>query len=671
MPDPRPRLAGLIAGTLVVLGAAAAWWAVSARHGSTTAGMPAVLVDVVQLDVIEAFGRAGPEVRIVAQDAEAPLQCAPAVFEKDAGLASDAAHKVIRAQAESAFEIRAGPFLPGAVLVARTMVYSAFRTDPERVDPAPVTYRILVDGQERARLGSEYVREMEVDSPYDQVLRTLRVPLDPGPGAGPGGAQGGRAGGPVTLRFETTRGGQPVPAGVTPAEPLWWELRVVQRVPVPRQASSPSRPNVLLLMVDTLAAGHTSLCGYSRRTTPELESLAQGGTVFEQAVAPASWTLPSVATLFTGLPPNTHGVLGDTRSYLMDGLVTWPEMLRQSGVPGLAVVANPLVCKGGNFQQGFDDWQQATNENARALNGRLLAWIDAQPAPGRWFAYVHYMEPHAPYAAPGEARAHFCDDYVEHRPFGGNLPGQLQRGEIEDFSPAARQHLVDLYDGEVAFLDACVGELRAALQVRSLLDRTLVVLVADHGEELFEHGRLGHGFSLFEEQIRVPLLLVGPGVPAGLRVAARTGTAGLANTLLLLAGSVKLPDAADALFPLPGAVAARSPVFSTVRTQLFGPRHSLVSASDDAARKVVVTLDEQGGLVGVERFDRSRDAREAVPLPAEGLAADEAAAWDALQGEATQWFTDTAARRPAGEQPHSPEIDAGLEQLGYTGSAGH
>jgi len=664
LPDPRPRIARLLLGALVLLAAVVLWRTLAAR-GERPAALPPLAVEVTRLDVIDAFDRGAPEVSVVAQDAGRPLLCTPARFEKDATLASDDGHKVIRAHAESAFEVRVDGLRPGARLIARTLVHSAHRKDPELVDPLPVTFRILVDGAERASLSSDYVRQMDVESPYDQVLRTLDVPLQPPPS------------GVATLRFETTRAGQPAPAeplpeGAVPAEPCWWELRVEQPVPVPRQAASRTRPNVLVLMVDTLSARHMSLYGAARPTTPALADFAQRGTVFERAVSAASWTLPSVATHLTGLPPNTHGVLGDSRSYLMDGLTTWPEMLRQSGLAGLAVVGNPLVCQGGNFQQGFETWVQANEENADQLNARLLEWLDGPLADGRWFAYVHYMEPHAPYSAPGPARERFTNGYQERRSFAGNLPGQLQREEIPPFQPDEQQHIVDLYDGEVAYFDAAFARLRDALSNRGLLENTIVVLLADHGEELFQHGRLGHGFSLHGEQIEVPLLLAGPGVPTA-RVPEQVGTAGLANTLLLLAGVQPLPDGAPALFPRPAPGAAPGgPVFSLVRTQLFGPRRPIVSAIDGAGRKVIATLDEQGTPQSAEWYDLTRDPEERAPLgAAEGatLDAGERAAFEDLQQQALAWYASTAARRPAGQQPLSPEVQSGLEQLGYVGGA--
>ncbi|HZM00219.1 MAG TPA: sulfatase, partial [Planctomycetota bacterium] len=482
---------------------------------------PTVTVEVTALDIVSAFASGAPGLRVIEQTRDMPLQAVPAAsLDKSTALASDLDALVIAARAESAFELEAGPFAPGARLRARTMVYSQFRNDAALVDPAPATFRILVDGRERAALGSEYVREVDGhEHPYDQLMRTLEIPLDEAVG---------RA---VKLRFETTRHGASVPADAIPAETAWWELAVVQPVEVERQLASPARPNLLVLVVDTLAAGRMSLYGYARDTTPNLKAFASRGMLYEAAVAPSSWTLPATASLLTGLPPNTHGVLGDARSYLMDGLQTWPELLRAQGLEGAAFVANPLIAEANNFHQGFGHWRQANDARAAELNARLLAWIDGQPPERRWFAYVHYIDPHAPYGAPGDERERFCAGYSERRDFGGFLPNLLQAGQVDAFDARGQQHVIDLYDAEVSYFDRCFGELQDELQRRGLLDQTIVVLTADHGEELFEHGRLGHGYALYEELTWVPLVAAGPGLEAGARRGAPLGLAALAATL--------------------------------------------------------------------------------------------------------------------------------------------
>jgi arylsulfatase A-like enzyme len=599
-------------------------------------------------------------VTVLTEQPDMPLRCVPAAaLDKDTQLASDQSALVLHARPESAFEVRVGPFARGARLRIRTFVFSAARNDPALVDPLPSTFSVLVDGEQRVKLGSDYVRDTAGhEHPFDRFMRTIELPL------------ASAAGRELVLRFETTRGGAGVPEGVVPSEPVWWSLEVVHQVEVPRQTVSSARPNLLVLVVDTLSARRMSLHGYARPTTPELDEFASAGTVFLSAVAPSSWTLPSVASLLTGLAPNTHGVLGDSRSYLMDGLQTWPERLREAGIEGAAFVANPLMARANHFDQGFGSWVAADDAPACDLNERLLAWVDGQPPDRRWFAYVHYMDPHAPYGAPDGLRERFTGDYVERRKFGGFLPNALQRGDLEPFDAAAREHIGSLYDGELAYFDTCFGVLRHELQRRGLLERTVVVLTSDHGEELFEHGQLGHGYALHEQMLGVPLVMVGPGVPSGERRSEPVGTARLAPTLLALAGLAP-PDGQVPLPPFgPGPVP--EPVYSSVRTELFGPRRNLVSARDVQGRKVVLALDEADELAEVQGYDLAQDPEGLRALDITELPADERRAYEQLVERALRWYGETAAARPPEPQPMNDALraamDEAMRQVGYTGA---
>jgi len=621
-------------------------------------GAPPVVVEVAALDIIEAFARKDERVTIVAQNEQLPLYCGPGNFEKGTQLASDEAHKVIGARAESAFEITLGPLAKGARLLARTLVYSAFPHDPERADPAPVTFRILVNGLEAVALRSDYILQPgPSEHPYDQLMRTLTVPLV------------AAEAGPVTLRFETTRLGAPAPGpGVVPSEPLWWDLVVMQPVPVPRQQARRSQPNVLMLVVDTLAAGRMSLHGYGRPTSPEIDRFAARGLRFERALSMSSWTLPATASLLTGLSPNEHGVLGGTRSYLMDGVLTWPEVLRQQGVEGGAFVANTLISQANNFQQGFGHWEQANDETAEQLNARLLAWIDAQPPGARWFAYVHYMDPHAPYDAPGVARDRFSGGTPAPAELSSLRPEGAQRGDVPLPDATARAQLVNLYDGEVAYFDVCFGALMKALEQRGQADDTVVVLTSDHGEELFEHGRWGHGYSLYNELLHVPLVVAGPGFERG---SVRADPVSTASVVSLLLGAANAPPAPDALPMLPPpAPDDWRPVMSMVRTELFGPQRTLVSAQTATRKDIWIQDDDSpaGQFKGDEYFNLETDPGEQQPLMTFGMESEELnQRREPLLQEIWAWYRATAARRPAEPQPQNPDIMDALREIGYVG----
>lgn len=604
------------------------------------------------LDLIEAWRADGGRARVEREHARAPLGVVPAEFE--AIHRREAAPLVVRALPESRFTFPLDVPATGGVLEVATFVRSF---DPGARDPEAGRFVVRIDERAVWELDAGYAHAADAPAhPFERAIRTHEIDLQP------------HAGRRVVLAFETTRATAPRPERVQD-ELAWWRLAVRRRQTVPRQHAGANAPHLLVICVDTLSAGRTSLARTDRATTPRLAAFAERALVFERGLSPSSWTLPATASLLTGLPPNTHGVIGDSRSYLMDSLVTWPERLQRQGLDGAAFVANTLVAQGNNFDQGFAHWEQLDEQPADALNARLLAWIDAQPDGARWFAYVHYMDPHAPYDPPAPERARFAGDYVERRDFSGHLPGRLQRGELEPFTRDEQRHVADLYDAEVAAWDRAFGALLDALEARGLLELTAIVLTADHGEELFEHGALGHGYALHEELLHVPLLVADPRLPPGRR-SAPVGTAAVFNTVLALAGADVLEEGRA---PALTDETAPGTVFSGTITRLFGPDRALVGArrGDD---KVVLTLrpDEQGGerLDEVVAYDLDADPDEQRPLDLAALPAARRAAFTDLVDDALAWHRETAARRPPQAAPPDPTIEERLRSLGYVGEVG-
>ncbi len=288
--------------------------------------------------------------------------------------------------------------------------------------------------------------------------------------------------------------------------------------------------NVLFIVVDTLRADHLPAYGYAEIETPNLDALAAEGVRFDQAFVNASWTRPSFASIMTGRLPSNHGVMAKPAE-LPDEVTTTAEAMHAAGYTTGGFVTNFNVAPYFNFQQGFDHYQFIEPElilganddaakllivqvmrrvvgrfyedrpgfayrDAETVNARLLDWIDAAPAARPFFLFAGFMDPHDPYYA---------------HPYDG-------RG----YSRAAHQHptaeeapeLIRLYDGEIEYWDAQFGRLVAALKERGLYDDLTIIVTADHGEEFHEHGGFWHGTTLYDEQLRVPLLVK---LPAGRR----------------------------------------------------------------------------------------------------------------------------------------------------------
>jgi len=283
-------------------------------------------------------------------------------------------------------------------------------------------------------------------------------------------------------------------------------LRVLVRRELPRRPATDG-PHVIVVVVDTLRADVLARFGGAART-PNLDAQAAAGADFHSARASSSWTWPSTASLLTGLHPNAHGVHDERRCYLVDEVDTLAETFARSGYSTGAFVANVLISSENNFHQGFETYVNVPYANARALNARVGDWLDATEGTAR-LLYLHYFDPHSPYAAPD-------DDAAEADPEQAATIKRLL--DLEDFSEvdpadAVRYlaYLQERYAKEVEYLDRAYGELLEALAARGLLDDALVVFTSDHGEEFYEHGMMLHGPHLYDETVRVPLWVTGYG----------------------------------------------------------------------------------------------------------------------------------------------------------------
>jgi len=345
----------------------------------------------------------------------------------------------------------------------------------------------------------------------------------------------------------------PSGAEVTPAESLaagFAELRVERRERRARAVASPEAPSIVLVLIDTLRADRTSAYGYARPTTPRLEALAARGTLWEEAHSTASWTWPSTASVLTGLYPPQHGVEDARTSFLPEALDTLPEALQRVGVTTAAWSGSPLIVPDKRFDQGFEFFDASRAGRMRRSDIVLPAALEWLETVGdrRFFLYLHLMEPHAPYVPLPPARARFAAevpaDYDTRRPVdhgwalqreGFDSSGQRRTESV--VPPEEQRWISDLYDGSVWSADHYLGELLDRLDALGLAGTTVVAVTSDHGEELFDHGLLTHGHALHRELVRVPLVLAGPGVPQGTRIATPVSCAALGPTLARLGGS--------------------------------------------------------------------------------------------------------------------------------------
>ncbi len=300
------------------------------------------------------------------------------------------------------------------------------------------------------------------------------------------------------------------------------------------QGAQESDINVLWIVLDTVRASSLSLYGYYRATSPNLERLAQLGANFAKAIAPASWTLQSHASMFTGRYPFDLSAEWDVP--LDNTYLTLAEVFRHSGYETAGFVANYyFLSPSFGINRGFDHYESFRltpgrafrstaigeeayskwrffdkieknnsfgNKNAEILRIEFLRWLDRRSQTKPYFAFMNFIDAHAPYLPPARYVSRFTDD----KPI-ANIPAKAELRKDPDLIHG----LQDAYDGEIAYLDEQIGKLYDELAQRGQANNTLLVISSDHGEHFGEHGLLDHGTSNYLPLLHVPLLLICPG----------------------------------------------------------------------------------------------------------------------------------------------------------------
>lgn len=322
-------------------------------------------------------------------------------------------------------------------------------------------------------------------------------------------------------------------------------------------------PNVLLISVDSLRRDHVSAYGYrnpnnpAELTTPAVERLASAGVLFEDAVSTTSWTLPAHMALMTGLPDPLHGVTDNSAS-LDPALETIAELLQAKGYATGGFFSGPNLHPVFGFDQGFERYVDCSGVNVRGSDLRTAGaaefrdanqsshhvvtspavfeqssrWIEESVRAKRpFFAFTHWWDPHYDYLPPAPF------DRLYDASYAGPVRGVHQSEKDVPLAGADLQHLKSLYDGEIRWTDDHVGKLLDLLERLGVAENTLVVFTSDHGEEFFERGRWGHQRTLYDEVVRIPLVMSWPrGLPGGARVGAQVRIQDIYPTIAELCG---------------------------------------------------------------------------------------------------------------------------------------
>ncbi|MCX8064654.1 MAG: sulfatase [Candidatus Hydrogenedentes bacterium] len=318
----------------------------------------------------------------------------------------------------------------------------------------------------------------------------------------------------------------------------------------------PPYPNIVFILIDTLRADCVDPSLKPHPITPFLSSLAENSIYFSDAVTPCSWTKPTMATLFTGISPEKHQVRYSTinedpnkptSDVLPEKYLTLPEYLSQYGYETYAVQTNGNLVPQLGFAQGFNP------ENYHFLLGAVASTVTQKAkeilsnAKSPFFLYLHYLDPHAPYSPPMEILEKVANEQIlseeerewtkphKYMEYLTDLIKYRTKTKAEppnfEYSNAGKQELHRLYLGEVLYVDTEVQKIVEF--IKRNYPKTIFIILSDHGEEFWEHNCVGHGTTLYEEQVRVPVIIHGWNAPPK-NITKPVSTAGLANTILRL-----------------------------------------------------------------------------------------------------------------------------------------
>jgi arylsulfatase A-like enzyme len=401
------------------------------------------------------------------------------------------------------------------------------------------------------------------------------------------------------------------------------------------EADGQHRPNIILIVLDTLRADHLSAYGYPHSTSPNLDQLAANAELYERAISPSTWTLPAHASIFTGLSLRQHGVRyragsGEPARFvtLSTSLPTLAETLDRAGYSTAAFVANCwYLTPDVGLARGFSQYDATPRSvafvrpafgslisalmperyaafirpfhSAAEINTAALAWIDRDhQAP--FFLFLNYMEMHWPYAAPPPYRDAFpasrgtiSDFQVPWDPYQRLTDAVQNHGHR--ITPTEKEELESSYDAALAHLDHELGTFFDGLEQRGLYDRSVIIVTSDHGELFGEHGLIGHGGDPYEGVTHVPLLIRYPHAEEGRRITKPISTRRIFSIALAHAGVAAVADTAEPVvsevYTLPRHGA--EPTGHRIRRALYDSTLKLIASPDGDAVVYDVAADPE------------------------------------------------------------------------------
>jgi len=440
------------------------------------------------------------------------------------------------------------------------------------------------------------------------------------------------------------------------------------------------RPNLILISIDTLRADHLGCYNYPRPTSPTIDALASEGVVFDDASTTSPWTLPSHASMLTGLYPRRHGLrlpvnsmrkarqaaeaLGvETRRYEVSQ-TTLAEHLGRAGYATAGFVNFTLVSERYGFDRGFHQFSHIENDSGSSKPSKIaqhaVRWLESPPSEP-FFLFLHFYDVHSPYQSLPKYREEFVNDYDG--PLGPSGFLHFKRILNGNYQPtdADVQYLEDIYDAGIRQLDDGLRRIVASLEKSGLMEDTLIVITSDHGEEFMEHGGVSHGADHYQEVMRIPWVMRGPDVPPGKRVQTMVSLVDLMPTVLGVLG-IDLPGDLDGV-----------DVGSTWRSDAQPiERYLFAEAEMSAGFELDLEAVDVKKAVRNSRFKlhyntaaQTKELYDLLSDPGETQNVADAGhrAGDQLMRRLEQFLTDPVTSQPVA--PLSPEQRKSLKSVGY------
>ncbi len=444
-------------------------------------------------------------------------------------------------------------------------------------------------------------------------------------------------------------------------------VAILSGIERPRAAAEkrPTRPNIILVTVDTLRADHLSSYGYHLVTSPNLDHFAEEATRFTHCISCAPITNPSVASIMTSQYPSFHslGAAGGNRQPMLLSEVTLAKVLSKNGYRTAAFVSNFVLRRKMRFYVGFDLYDDTftSYEPTRGLLERTadktteyaLNWLK-NGAKESFFLWVHYQDPHGPYTPPERYLEHFPERTYSSGPKTLPVTDNTGKGGIPEYQYFSGQtspaYYRSRYDGEIAYADECIGRLFAGIKTLGLWERSIVVFTADHGESMGEHGYyFCHQQDVTDELLHVPLIIRIPGAEQARKVDELVSTIDIGPTLLESAGVVeKLGTSGLSLMPLIRG-----------RTQSLGREHVV---SEDTHGRICFHSRETkyiSGPDGERLYDLTRDPLESKNVLKEKP--DLALTWHPVRDS---YLSEAKPRSGTVQPPDRRDVET-LKSLGY------